>query len=731
MSNFEDHNNFTYNSCNDSTLKCNYIKPFHSSVYNKINTRTNKRYTEDEIKIIKKTFNSICNSKGGNSGMCCSKTFNSQNKITMNYIKKFNQKYSKHRINYKDKVNNVIENIELLKKDAVSSENNNKNNNDKTNNNQNNNNKNDKNNNKNDKNDDKYSSQNGWDSSPIDGYLICKIGTSVEPSNDPNVLVAKNIIQDCFSNNCDNTERMTIENIMNLSTNNEKFAYMDDLKVYEAVKENNIEYIKSYLRKRNDTDMPLTNDDKNNRLIHLAVQYSKISLVQLLVQLDADLDLQNYQGDTALHIAVLNNNFRIVETLLKSGAQLNIKNNKGETVAFKAVATDDINMLVYIYNKGGNLFEKNNKGDNLIHHAIKHCSNKYLMVSYLADKGVPLNKNNKTYNLIQSEIKKLRKNENNMNNYFNSNSLRNSNYNLNNDGVKEVDKDSLTVEEKEYLSILSLIQKKTFTKKYGNKVHTFKKDNNMVKYLDKTCVAAANTIAVIQGNESEEECLAKGGTIGNIIPSTYTTIQYYKDGESYIEAIDEEDLYYTKEGKNKNIPELTQEIEPEGYLRDELLVNKSINSEVPEDNNASGNASGDASGNASDDTNGNSSSNTNGNASDDTSGNSSSNTNGTADKNKEKHPNLQSDNSPEVEKFAALAKENFKNIKNKINYRNSKQISKFIGEPFTNYNNYRDPDNEKSVDEGPIKYCARLHPAVLITIVFVILLLVVYFYILN
>ena len=501
---------------------------------------------------------------------------------------------------------------------------------------------------------------------------------------------------------------------MNLSTNNEKYAYMDDLKVHEAVKSNNIEYIKLYLRKRNDTDIPLTDDDKNNRLIHLAVQYNKIDLVQLLIQLDADLDIQNYQGDTPLHIAISNNSFRIVEALLKAGAQLNINNNKLESATFKAIESNNINMLVYIYNKGGSLYTLNNKGDNLIHHAIKHSDHKYLMVSYLADKGVILNKNNKTYNLVQKELSKIRKDNNNkMNNYSMGSSNSYLNNNSSDNGVKEVDPDSLSAEEREYLSILSLIQKKTFTNLFGNKEHTFKKDNNIVNYLNKTCVAAANTLAVINGNESEKECLEKGGTIGNIIPSTYTTIQYYKDGESYIDAIDEEDLYYTKEGKSKN--QLEQD--PEGYLKDELLVNKSLNSEVTKEN-----------------TNKNNNSNNKNNASNNDANNASNDdTNNDDNKNnkEEEHPNLQSDDSPEVAKFASLAKENFNNIKNKINSRNtSKKISRSNGEQFTNYNNYKDPDKENSVNEESMTFCARMHPAVLITIVFIILLLVVYFYIL-
>lgn len=709
MSESEVHKQFTYNSCGDSTLKCNYIKPFNDSVYNRINNLTNKKYSENEIEIINKTFGSICSSKGGNKDMCCSKNFKSQNQITTNYINKFNEKYIKHKINYKDRPNNLIENIELLKA-GVDSE----------------------------SDDDKYSFQNGWDSSPIDGYLICKIGTSVEPTDDPNVLVAKNLIQDCFSNNCDNTERMTIENIMNLSTNNEKFIYMDDLKAFESVKNRNIEFIKSYLRKKNDTDIPLTHDDKNNRLIHLAALHNNIDIVQLLIQLDADLNLQNYQGNTPLHIAITNSNFRMVELLLKAGSEINMKDYKGNNSAFKAIETNNINMLVYIYNKGGNLYEKNNKGDDIIQYTIQNSSNKYLIVSYLAEKGVPLNENNKTYYLVQNELTKIRKENNNkmnnysltkysknnalnvnntlsntLNNFSNStnnnstnnanNNSTNKNKNLSDNGVVEIDSYSLSDDEKEYLSILSLIQKKTFNKTHGDNEYTFKKDNYMVNYLNKTCVAASNTLAVINGNESEKECLEKGGSIGNTIPTTYTTIQYYKSGESNIDEIDEEELYYTKEGKSKKEPLF----EPEGYLKNELLLNKSLNSNAVENDNTKN-----------DNENNKKIENK---------------TKGKKEKenndNQEEHPNLLSDDSPEVIKSASLAKENFKNIKKKI--MKQKLLHQHAREAFTNYDRYQDPDKEESIPEEPFKVCARMHPALLITIVFVILFLIVYFYILT
>ena len=361
-------------------------------------------------------------------------------------------------------------------------------------------------------------------------------------------------------------------------------------------------------------------------------------------------------------------------------------------------------MLVFMYNKGGNVLLKNNKGDNLIQHAIREATNKYQIVSYLSDKGVSLNENNKTYLLIKNKIDKIKKNSNNMNSYSEAGN--------NNNGVREVETDSMTDEEKEYLSILSLIQKKGFRKKYGDKSHVFKKDNNIVQYLDKTCVAAANTIGQVEGNESEADCLAKGGSIVDIIPSTYTTIQYYKDGESHIENIDEEDLYYTKEGASKNPVE---QLEPEGVIKQNLLDKELI----PQEDDENGDGEDNENNKNNSETN-QQLTNTQNNTQNNTHNNEE-RTEGYTEKGNESHPNLDRDDSPEVARFAALAKENFKNIKKRINN----------NEKFTNYNSYQDPDNEESVSEEPMTFCMRMDPIVLIIIIFVILLIIVYFFILK
>ncbi|CAL2083303.1 ANK_REP_REGION domain-containing protein [Tenacibaculum sp. 190524A05c] len=56
-----------------------------------------------------------------------------------------------------------------------------------------------------------------------------------------------------------------------------------------------------------------------------------VELVEYLVQHNADMDISDANGKTALHYAVVFNSYEIVEFLIKSGAKFDLKDNRGNT----------------------------------------------------------------------------------------------------------------------------------------------------------------------------------------------------------------------------------------------------------------------------------------------------------------------------------------------------------------------------------------------------------------
>jgi ankyrin repeat protein len=62
-----------------------------------------------------------------------------------------------------------------------------------------------------------------------------------------------------------------------------------------------------------------------------------INIIKLLIEADANVDIQNNNGDTALVWAVVKHNIEIIKLLLEAGANVNLQYNKGETVLMIAV----------------------------------------------------------------------------------------------------------------------------------------------------------------------------------------------------------------------------------------------------------------------------------------------------------------------------------------------------------------------------------------------------------
>lgn len=70
--------------------------------------------------------------------------------------------------------------------------------------------------------------------------------------------------------------------------------------------------------------------------LHIAAQFGSTEFAAALINFGADLDVQDYQGDTPLHLAMANCKYGTAKVLLKNGADPFVRNNAGQTPEYSA-----------------------------------------------------------------------------------------------------------------------------------------------------------------------------------------------------------------------------------------------------------------------------------------------------------------------------------------------------------------------------------------------------------
>ena len=142
----------------------------------------------------------------------------------------------------------------------------------------------------------------------------------------------------------------------------------DSYNFIKAVKEKDYSFIEKYLKENGDVNCTT---NVGTSALMWAVRNNDVNTVDTLLKHGAKIDIVDYIGNTALiYCCQFGNKVTICKMLLAANAQVNIKNNKGETAldyAYKAndkeviqlllsagakPATDGFNALVQAVNKG-------------------------------------------------------------------------------------------------------------------------------------------------------------------------------------------------------------------------------------------------------------------------------------------------------------------------------------------------------------------------------------------
>ena len=243
----------------------------------------------------------------------------------------------------------------------------------------------------------------GW--TELTPYILCRLGkATIEPTGVPDIYKATELTPDCYKSSCNGVSTLTFEHLFNTVKADLTYSYYDDAKVVDSIKAGNVSGVEQYLKKYNNANLVLSNDDYENRVIHIAAMYYKPKVLDLLLAVKPDLNAVNAAGDTPLHLACKFGNLDVISQLIKvGGVTLNTKNNKGETPIMLAVAYKDnpkkdkamvdVNSMIvrYLYNNGASLLDTDNAGNTLLHHIIKYAPDtpeKSNLVRFVLERGV-------------------------------------------------------------------------------------------------------------------------------------------------------------------------------------------------------------------------------------------------------------------------------------------------------------------------------------------------------
>ena len=125
--------------------------------------------------------------------------------------------------------------------------------------------------------------------------------------------------------------------------------------------------------------------------LHYAVSSGFETVVQLLLENGADVNLQNKSGKTALHLIKWwsDESNQILELLLQAGANANAKNNDGQTAFHWAAQWGNLDTVEVLLGKGADINAKDNNGWTALHLAAE--SGKPDTVEVLLRKGADVN----------------------------------------------------------------------------------------------------------------------------------------------------------------------------------------------------------------------------------------------------------------------------------------------------------------------------------------------------
>jgi len=137
-----------------------------------------------------------------------------------------------------------------------------------------------------------------------------------------------------------------------------------------AVSEGSYEAVSDILEDSREKEMELPDQNGNTPLIWASIQ-NDIEITEALIESDANVNAQNYQGQTSLFMAVSMGYEEMARILLENGANPNISTLEGVSPLHMAAANGARGLLVLLLGYGAFINEQDENGDTVMHYAVR------------------------------------------------------------------------------------------------------------------------------------------------------------------------------------------------------------------------------------------------------------------------------------------------------------------------------------------------------------------------
>lgn len=240
--------------------------------------------------------------------------------------------------------------------------------------------------------------------SPLTPYDLCKIvkDNDVKNLSDTYKCTIKDLYGDCYEAPCpiqtpNGFSEKPIMDKNNIIYGNVKFSYFEDLKLINAIKKDDVEYLGKRFKIYN-KDRQLLHGYPGNTLLHEAIYHDAKECINFLIKSNVKTDIQNKDGNTALQLACLKGHFKLVDNIIKlgGGGITTEKNGNGDTLLHSAVRSGSMPMVVYIIDKTSGptplINEVNHHLETPLEVSILTPKKNMKIIRYLVDQGTAIEK---------------------------------------------------------------------------------------------------------------------------------------------------------------------------------------------------------------------------------------------------------------------------------------------------------------------------------------------------